>query len=56
MKDLTKKPKPTLETLLSEGVVLTGKGLKEKHKEQERQRALLQEAIEFEERNRRRKD
>jgi hypothetical protein len=41
--------------LLKEQQVITGKDLIERHKEEERQKALLQEAIEFEQRNRRRK-
>ena len=55
MSDSRGKSKPTLESLLSEHQVITGKDLIERHKEVEKQKALLQEAIEFEQRNRRRK-
>lgn len=55
MKDSQKKSKPTLESLLSENQVITGRKLIERIKETERQKVLLQEAIEFEERNRRAK-
>jgi len=47
------KSKPTLESLLTDHQVVTGKVLIERHKEAEKQKALLQEAIEFERRNRR---
>jgi hypothetical protein len=50
-----KKTKPTLESLIAEHKVITGKDLIYNHKETEKQKALLQEAIEFEERNRRTK-
>jgi len=49
------KSKPTLDSLLKDQQVISGKDLIQRHKEQERQKALLQEAIEFEQRNRRRK-
>ena len=55
MNDFHGKTKPTLDSLLNEQQVITGKDLIERHKEEERQKALLQEAIEFEQRNRRRK-
>lgn len=55
MTNLFKKAKPTLDSLLSEQKVITGKDLIKRHKEVERQKALLQEAIEFEQRNRRNK-
>ena len=55
MKDSPKKTKPTLESLLAEQQVITGKDLIERHKEAEKQKALLKEDIEFEQRNRRRK-
>lgn len=55
MSDSRGKSKSTLESLLSEHQVITGKDLIERHKEAEKQKALLQEAIEFEQRNRRRK-
>jgi len=47
------KSKPTLDSLLKDQQVISGKDLIKRHKEQERQKALLQEAIEFEQRNRR---
>lgn len=55
MKDSQGKAKPTLESLLSENQVITGRKLIERIKEVEKQKALLQEAIEFEQRNRRAK-
>lgn len=55
MKDSHGKSKPTLESLLTEHKVITGKDLIKRHKEEERQKALLEEAIEFEQRNRRAK-
>lgn len=47
------KSKPTLDSLLKDQQVISGKDLIKRHKEEERQKALLQEAIEFEQRNRR---
>ena len=55
MNDSHGKNKPTLESLLTDHQVITGKELIERDKEAEKQRALLQEAIEFEQRNRRSK-
>lgn len=55
MNNSQKKSKPTLESLLSENQVITGKDLIERHKEAEKQKALLQDAIDFEERNRRKR-
>lgn len=52
MNDSPGKSKPTLESVLKDQQVLTGKGLIKRHKEEERQKALLEEAIEFEQRNR----
>ena len=52
MNDSRGKSKPTLESLLTDHQVITGKELIERHKEVEKQKALLQEAIEFEQRNR----
>ena len=49
------KAKPTLDTLLKDQQVITGKDLIERAKDAEEQKALLQEAIEFEQRNRRTK-
>ena len=55
MNDSHGKSKPTLDSFLKDQQVLTGKDLIKRHKEEERQKALLQEAIEFEQRNRRRR-
>lgn len=55
MNDSRGKSKPTLDSLLRDQKVILGKDLIERHKEEERQKVLLQEAIEFEQRNRRRK-
>ena len=55
MKDPHGKIKPTLDSLLKDQQVISGKDLIQRHKEEERQKALLQEAIEFEQRNRRRR-
>lgn len=55
MNDSHGKSKPTLESLLTDHQVITGKELIERGKEEERQKALLKEAIEFEQRNRRQK-
>jgi uncharacterized membrane protein YgaE (UPF0421/DUF939 family) len=49
------KVKPTLDSLLKDKQVISGKDLIQRYKEEERQKALLQEAIEFEQRNRRQK-
>ena len=53
MNDSHGKSKPTLDSLLKDQQVISGKDLIKRHKEEERQKALLQEAIEFEQRNRR---
>ena len=53
MNDSHGKSKPTLDSLLKDQQVIPGKDLIQRNKEQERQKALLQEAIEFEQRNRR---
>lgn len=55
MNDSLGKSKPTLASLLKDQQVLTGKDLIKRRKEEERQKALLEEAIEFEQRNRRNK-
>lgn len=55
MKDSHGKSKPTLDSLLKDQQVISGKDLIERHKEEELQKDLLQEAIEFEQRNRRTK-
>jgi len=49
------KSKPTLDSLLKDQQVISGKDLIKQAKEAEKQKALLQEAIEFEQRNRRAK-
>lgn len=53
MNDSHGKSKPTLDSLLKDQQVISGKDLIKRAKEVERQKALLQEAIEFEQRNRR---
>ena len=57
MKDSLGRSKPTLETLLADQQVVTGRKLIELERlakqEAEKRRELLQEAIEFEQRNRR---
>jgi hypothetical protein len=52
VKDSPGKNKPTLESLLSESQVFTGKELIEREKKVVRQKILLHEAMEFEERSR----
>lgn len=58
MNDSLGKSKPTLESLLNDQQVITGKKLIERDRlakqEADRQKAILEEAIEFERRNRRR--
>ena len=57
MNDSLGKSKPTLESLLNDQQVITGKKLIERDRlakqEADRQKAVLEEAIEFEQRNRR---
>ena len=57
MNDSLRKSKPTLESLLNDQQVITGKKLIERDRlakqEADRQKAILEEAIEFEQRNRR---
>ena len=53
MNDSRGKSKPTLDSLLKDQQVITGKDLIKRDKETEKQKALLQEAIEFEQRHRR---
>lgn len=55
MNDSLGRSKPTLDSLLKDQQVITGKDLIKRNKEEEKQKALLQEAIEFEQRNRRNK-
>jgi hypothetical protein len=52
MKDSLRDGKPTLETLLSEKKLIRGKDLLKRYEDVEKQKILLQEAIEFESRNR----
>ncbi len=52
MKDFQRKSKPTLESLLSENQIITGKALIERYKNVEKEKALLQEAIKFEQQHR----
>ena len=53
MKGGIKNPKPTLESLLKESQVITGKDMIKRKEDKEKQLALFQEALEFEERHRR---
>jgi hypothetical protein len=46
------KIKPTLESLLGDQQVISGKDLIKRRKEEEKQKMILQEAIKFECRNR----
>lgn len=55
MSDSQKKTKPTLESLLLEGQIVSGKDVIEQNKLKERELELFQEALEFEERNRKSK-
>jgi hypothetical protein len=56
MKDSLKKPKPTLESLLNESQVITGKDLIKRKEDKDKELALFQEAQEFEERHRKSKN
>jgi len=49
----SKAPKPTLESLLKESQVITGKDLIKRKEDKVKELALFQEALEFEERHRR---
>ena len=59
MNDSLGKTKPTLKSLLNDQQVITGKRLIERDRlakqEADRQKAILKEAIEFEQRNRKTK-
>ena len=55
MNDSRGKSKPTLDSLLADQQLISGKELIKRAKEIEKQKALLHEAIEFEQRNRRQK-
>jgi len=53
MKPITKQPtKVTLESLLKDNQVITGKDLIKKIEDRKREQALFQEALEFEKRHR----
>ena len=52
MSDSQKKTKPTLESLLLEGQIVSGKDVIEQNKLKDKELKLFQEALEFEERNR----
>ena len=56
MKDSLKKPKPTLESLLKESQVITGKDLIKQKEDKVKELALFQEALEFEARHRKPKN
>lgn len=53
MKDSLKKPKLTLESLLRESQIISGKDLIARNENKVKELALFKEALEFEERNRR---
>lgn len=55
MKDSLRKPKPTLESLLKESQVITGKDLIKRKEDKDKELALFKEALEFEERHRKAK-
>jgi hypothetical protein len=52
MKDSLRKPKPTLESLLAQNQVITGKDLIKQKEQKAKEMAILQEAIDFEKRHR----
>lgn len=52
MCDSQKKTKPTLESLLFEGQIVSGKDVIEQIRLKDKELKLFQEALEFEERNR----
>jgi hypothetical protein len=52
MKDSNRKPKPTLETLLAESQVITGKDLIKRKEDKAKEMALFEEASNFEKRHR----
>ena len=52
MKDSLKKPKPTLESLLKESQVITGKDLIKRKEDKVKELALFRDASEFEEKHR----
>ncbi|AKD25152.1 hypothetical protein CL55_00008190 [Polynucleobacter duraquae] len=52
MSDSQKKAKPTLESLLEEHQLISGRDLIEKNKLKKQELELFQQALEFEQRNR----
>ena len=52
MSDSQKKPKATLDSLLKENKVITGRVMIDRQKAKEVEQELFQKALEFEERNR----
>lgn len=52
MKTIARKPKPTLESLLKESQVITGKDLLKRKENKAKELVLFQEALEFEQRHR----
>jgi hypothetical protein len=56
MNDFLKKPKPTLESLLKESQVITGKDLIKQQEDKEKELAIFQQALEFEARHRKPKE
>lgn len=55
MSDSPKKAKPTLESLIKDSQLKTGKDLIKKIKAKEQELELFKQSVEFEERNRKRK-
>jgi hypothetical protein len=56
MKDFLRKPKPTLESLLKGNQVISGKDLIKRKEDKDKELALFQKALEFEEMHRKPKD
>jgi len=52
MRDSLKKTKPTLKSLLRESQVITGADLIKRKEDKDKELALFQEALDFEERHR----
>ena len=50
--ELVKKPKPTLDSLLKDSQVITGKDLIKRKEDKDKELALFQEALDFEKRHR----
>lgn len=55
-RNLSRRLKPTLETLLAENQVITGKDLIKRKEDKDKELALFKEALEFEERHRKPKE